>query len=253
MPAIPKVKTILITQPKPDTEKSPYFDLAKKYTLKIDFRPFIQLEPISGIEFRKDKVYILNYSGIIFTSRNAVDHFFRICTEMRITIPESMKYFCMSDSIAFYLQKYVLYRKRKVFHGKQTVLDLIEVIKKHPQEKLLLPCTDVHKQEIPLCLKEHNIDFKEAVIYKTVCSDLSDLAKVKYDMLVFFTPSGVKSLLKNFPKFKQNTTRIAAFGPTTSQAVLDSGLRLDIQAPIPGMPSMTMAIEHYLKKILKQK
>lgn len=246
-----RVKTILVTQPKPETDKSPYFDLAKKFNLKIDFRPFIHIEPIAAAEFRKSRTNILDYTAIIMTSRNAVDHFFRIAGEMRVTVPETMKYFCISESTAFYLQKYVLYRKRKIFYGKQTILDLIDVIKKHKTEKFLLPCTDIHKQEIPDTLEEHGIEFKKAVIYKTVASDLSDLANVNYDVLVFFSPSGIKSLMKNFPKFKQNDTRIAAFGPATAQAVADAGLRLDIQAPVPAAPSMTMALEHYIKKANK--
>jgi len=243
-----KVKSILVTQPKPETDKSPYYDLAKKYNVKIDFRPFIHVEPIPAIDFRKDRVNILDYSAVIFTSRNAADNFFRICTEMRVNVPESMKYFCVSESTAFYLQKYVVYRKRKIFYGKQTINDLMDVIKKHRKEKFLVPCTDIHKQEIFDTLETHAIEYTKAVIYKTVASDLSDLANVNYDVLVFFSPSGIKSLLKNFPKFKQSTTRIAAFGPTTAQAVLDAGLRLDIQAPVPAAPSMTMALEQYMKK-----
>ncbi len=243
-----KVKSILVTQPKPETDKSPYFDLAKKYGVKIDFRPFIHVEPIAAKDFRKDRINILDYSAVIFTSRNAADNFFRICVEMRVTVPESMKYFCVSESTAFYLQKYVVYRKRKIFYGKQTINDLMDVIKKHRKEKFLVPCTDIHKQEIFETLDANEIEYTKAVIYKTVASDLSDLANVNYDVLVFFSPSGIKSLFKNFPKFKQNATRIAAFGPTTAQAVLDAGLKLDIQAPVPAAPSMTMALEQYIKK-----
>jgi uroporphyrinogen-III synthase len=246
-----KVKSILVTQPRPETEKSPYFDLAKKYNLKIDFRPFIQIEPIHAIEFRKNRINIADYNAVILTSRNAADHFFRICGEMRVAVPETMKYFCVSESTAYYLQKYVIYRKRKIFFGKQTIGDLIDVIKKHNDPKYLVPCTDIHKQEIFDELEANNIKFTKAVIYKTVAADLSDLANVNYDVLVFFSPSGIKSLLKNFPKFKQNSTRIAAFGPTTAQAVVEAGLRLDIQAPIPAAPSMTMALEQYIKKANK--
>lgn len=246
-----KVKNILVTQPKPETEKSPYFELAKKYNVKIEFRPFIHIEGVSAKEFRKYKINILECTSIIFTSRNAVDHFFRICSELRITVPDTMKYFCISESTAFYLQKYIVYRKRKVFHGKQTIADLIEVIKKHRKEKFFLPCSDIHKQEIVDFLLENDIDFVKAVIFHTVASDLSDMCNVSYDMLVFFSPSGITSLLKNFSKFRQNNTRIAAFGPTTAKAVLDAKLRLDIQAPIPGVSSMTMAIEQYLKKVNK--
>jgi uroporphyrinogen-III synthase len=246
-----KVKSILVTQPKPETEKSPYFDLAKKYNLKIEFRPFIDLEPVHAIEFRKSRINILDYTAVILTSRNAVDHFFRLCKENRVAVPESMKYFCVSESTAYYLQKYVLFRKRKIFFGKQTTADLLDVMKKYGEPKYLVPCTDIHKQEIFDELDANNIQYKKAVIYKTVASDLSDLANVNYDVLVFFSPSGIKSLFKNFPKFKQNNTRIAAFGPTTAQAVVESGLHLDIQAPVPAAPSMTMALESYIKKANK--
>ena len=243
-----KVKSILVTQPKPETEKSPYYDLSKKYSVKIDFRPFIHVEPISAKEFRKDKVNIQEHTAVIFSSRNAADHFFRMCIEMRVNVPETMKYFCVSESTAYYLQKFVVYRKRKIFFGKQTIVDLMDVIKKHKKEKFLVPCTDIHKQEIFETLDTHGIDYTKAMMYKTVASDLSDLAEVNYDVLVFFSPSGITSLFKNFPKFKQNNTRIAAFGPTTAQAVLDAGLHLDIQAPMPAAPSMTMALEQYIRK-----
>lgn len=246
-----KVKSILVTQSRPETEKSPYFDLAKKYNIKIDFRPFIHVEGISGGTFRKDRINLADYSAVILTSRHAADHFFRISNEMRFNNLEDLKYFCVSESTAFYLQKYVIFRKRKIFYGKQNIYDLIDVIKKHKKEKFILPCSDIHKQEIPETLAEHDIEFKKAVIYRTVCSDLSELAHVNYDMLVFFSPSGITSLFKNFPKFKQNATRIAAFGMTTSQAVIDAGLRLDVKAPVPEAPSMTMAIEQYLKKVNK--
>lgn len=248
-----KVKTILVSQPKPETEKSPYFDLAKKCNVKIDFRPFIHVEGIPAADFRKDRVNIADHTAVILTSRNAVDHFFRICQEMRVTVPETMKYFCISESTAYYLQKYVVYRKRKIFHGKQTFSDLIDVIKKHKDEKFLLPSTDIAKEEVPEILDQHKIKYTKAVIYRTVCSDLSDLANVNYDVLVFFSPSGIKSLFQNFPKFKQNKTRIAAFGPTTAKAVEEAGLRLDIHAPTPAAPSMTMALEQYIKKVNKGK
>lgn len=247
-----KVKSILVSQPKPETEKSPYFDLAKKYNIKIDFRPFIHVEGISAADFRKEKINIASYKAVIMTSRNAVDHFFRICKEMRITVPETLKYFCISESTAFYLQKYVLYRKRKIFYGKQNISDLLDTLKKHKAEKFLLPSSDIQKEEIPEILEKNNIKFTRAIIYKTVCSDLSDLANVNYDVLVFFSPAGIKSLFENFPKFKQNKTRIAAFGPTTSQAVKDAGLELDISAPIPAAPSMTMALDQYIKEANKK-
>jgi len=248
-----KVKSILVTQPKPESEKSPYFDLARKCTVKIDFRPFIHIEGVSAIEFRKERITILDHTAIILTSRNAVDHFFRMCSEMRVTVPETMKYFCISESTAYYLQKYVQYRKRKIFHGKQTFTDLIDVLKKHKEEKYLLPCSDRHKEEIPDVLDELKINYTKAIMYKTVCSDLSDLANVNYDILVFFSPSGIKSLFQNFPKFKQNKTRIAAFGPTTAKAVKEAGLNLDIHAPTQKFPSMTMALEDYITRANKAK
>lgn len=247
-----KVKRILVSQPKPESEKSPYFDLAKKYKVKIDFRPFIHLEGVHAREFRKERINILDHNAVILTSRNAVDHFFRLCKEMRAPISDSLKYFCISESTAYYLQKYVIYRKRKIFHGKQIFSDLMEVILKHKEDKFLLPCSDILKGEMPVILKKNNINFTKAVFYKTVCSDLSDLADVNYDMLVFFSPSGIKSLFKNFPDFKQNNTRIAAFGPTTTLAVKEYGLRLDVKAPTQNAPSMTMAIEQYVKKSNKR-
>jgi uroporphyrinogen-III synthase len=209
------------------------------------------VEGIPGSEFRKDRINMAEFPSVILTSRNAVDHFFRMAAEMRVAIPDTLKYFCISESTAFYLQKYVVYRKRKIFYGKGTTSDLLELIKKHKKDKFLLPCSDIHKQEIPEVLDQHNIDYSKAVIYRTVASDLSDLAEVNYDMLVFFSPSGITSLFKNFPKFKQKDTRIAAFGPTTAQAVIDADLKLDVQAPVPESPSMTMAIEQYLKKVNK--
>lgn len=250
---IQRVKTILVSQPKPEGDKSPYFDLAKKCNVKVDFRSFIHVEGISAREFRKEKINILEHSAVILTSRNGVDNFFRLCEEMRITVPESMKYFCISESTAFYLQKYVQYRKRKIFYGNQKFIDLMDVIKKNKGEKFLLLCSDIHKDEIPEILDEYKINYTKAVIYRTVCSDLSDLSDVKYDILVFFSPSGIKSLFQNFPDFEQNNTRIATFGPTTAQAARDAGLILDIGAPMPNAPSMTMAIENYLKLANKGK
>lgn len=241
------IKSILVTQPSPETEKNPYSDLAKKHKLKIDFREFIQIEGVDVKEFRKDRINIPDYSAIILTSRNAVDHFFRVCKEIRYTVPDTLKYFCISESTAYYLQKYVVFRKRKIFHGKQTFSELVDLIKKHKEENFLLPCTDIHKQEITTLLDQNNIKYNKAVLYRTVASDLSDLADIKYDMLVFFSPSGIESLLMNFPKFKQESTKIAAFGATTATAVKQAGLRLDIHAPQPMFPSMTMAIEHFIK------
>lgn len=241
-----KIKSILVSQPEPTTPKSPYFDLAEKYKLKIDFRPFIQVDPVPAQEFRQSRISLLEHSAVIFTSRNSVDHFFRMAEEMRVNVPESMKYFCVSESTAYYLQKYVVYRKRKIFHGKQRFEDLLDVIKKHKNEMFLFPCSDIHNDRVTEKLENLNVKFNKAILYKTVAADLSDLENVYYDILVFFSPSGIESLLKNFPDFKQNDTKIAAFGPTTEKAVLDNNLRLDIYAPLPKAPSMSMAIEQFI-------
>ncbi|RDC65997.1 uroporphyrinogen-III synthase [Adhaeribacter pallidiroseus] len=243
-----KIKSILVTQPKPTNDNSPYLTLAQKYGIKVDFREFIQVEPVPYKEFRKDKVNILEHTAVIFTSRNAVDHFFRICAESKIEMPAEMKYFCISEQTAYYLQKYIVLRKRKLFTGEKTATDLFDVIKKHKNEKFLYPCSNIRKDDIPEFMRANNFNFTEAVIYKTVAADLSDLAEVKYDCIAFFSPSGIHSLFVNFPDFKQNNTRIAAFGPTTAQAVLDANLELDIVAPMPNAPSMTGAIELYIQK-----
>lgn len=241
-----KIKKILVSQPKPQNEKSPYFELAKKHNLKIDFRSFIHIEGIAAKEFRQSRIDISNHSAVIFTSKTAIDHFFRICEEMRVPIPDSLKYFCVSESIAYYLQKYIVYRKRKVFVGTNNFKGLMELILKHNEEKFLIPLSDMHKPEIPEQLDKNKINYSIAILYRTICSDLSDLSDVNYDILVFFSPSGIKSLLKNFPDFKQNNTKIAAFGPTTTLAVKKAGLHLDIEAPTSKAPSMTMALEQYI-------
>jgi uroporphyrinogen-III synthase len=243
-----KIKSILVTQPKPINDNSPYLAIAEKYGIKVDFREFIQVDPVPFKEFRKDKINILDHTAIIFTSRNAVDHFFRICQESKIEMPAEMKYFCISEQTAHYLQKYIVLRKRKLFTGERTAADLFDIIKKHKNEKFLFPCSNIRKNDIPDFMRENNLHFTEAVIYKTVAADLSDLAEVKYDCLAFFSPSGIHSLFINFPDFVQDNTRIAAFGPTTAQAVIDAGLELDIVAPMPNAPSMTGAIEMYIKK-----
>lgn len=248
-----KVKSVLVSQPKPETEKSPYFDLSENCKVKVDFRSFIHVEGVSSKEFRQQKVNLLDFDAVIFTSRNAVDHYFRAAEESRVKIPDTMKYFCISESTAFYLQKYIVYRKRKIFYGKQRFADLITVLKKHKEHNFLLPCADILRQNIPNLLKENAINFKPVTLYKTVCSDLSDLKDVNYDVLVFFSPSGIKSLYQNFPDFKQNDTRIAVFGPTTAKAAEDAGLNIDISAPQPESPSMTKALELYIKKANKGK
>jgi len=247
------IKTILVSQPEPEGDKSPYFDLAEKHNLKIDFRSFIHIEGISAQEFRSQKVNIPEHTAVILTSKTAVDHFFRIATEIRFEVPDTMKYFCISEAVAYYLQKYVTYRKRKIFFGKQTIEDLMDVMKKHKNEKYLLPCTDILRDKIPETLEAHKIDFSKAVLYRTVASDLSDLENIFYDMLVFFSPGGIESLMKNFPDFKQNSTLIAVFGPTTAHAVTKNNLRVDLCAPTSIAPSMTAAIENYVKDALKLK
>lgn len=243
-----KVSSILVSQPEPQDDKSPYFKLAEKYKIKIDFRPFIQIDPVDAKEFRKQKVDILSHTAVIFTSRNAVDHFFRLATENKVEIPSDMKYFCISEQTANYLQKYIVIRKRKIFTGFRTAEDLIEVLKKHKNEKYIFPCSNIRKEDIPDFLKDNGYTYSEAIIYETVASDLSDLADVNYDIIAFFSPSGINSLLVNFPDFKQNNTRIAAFGPTTAKAVKDANLILDIEAPLPNAPSMTGALELYIKQ-----
>lgn len=245
------IKTILVSQPKPEGNKSPYFDLAKKYDLKIDFRSFIQVDGIGAPEFRQQKIDIAAHSAVILTSKTAVDHFFRVAEEIRFEVPDAMKYFCISEAVAYYLQKYVTYRKRKIFFGKQSITDLVDVLKKHKKEKFLLPCTDILRDKIPMTLEENDLNFTKAILYRTVASDLSDLEDVYYDMLVFYSPGGIESLLKNFPNFKQNNTVIAAFGPTTANAVVKNNLRLDLHAPQPNAPSMTGAIENFVKDQIK--
>ena len=244
-----KVKTILVSQPEPKAENSPYFDLQQQQKVKIDFRPFIHVEDVSTKEIRLQKVDFSKFTAIILTSRNAVDHFFRVAEKMRFKVPDSMKYFCQSEAVAYYLQKYVVYRKRKIYVGKRTFPELITLISKYKDESFLLPSSDKLKPSVPLALDELGVRWKQAVFYKTVISDLSDLADVYYDILVFFSPSGIESLFKNFPDFKQNKTRISAYGNSTIKAAEDAGLVVQIKAPTPKSPSMTMAIEQYVEKI----
>lgn len=249
-----KIKSILVTQEAPTDLASPYYKIAEAYSLKIDFRPFIQVEPVPVKEFRKQKIEILNYTAIIFTSRNAVDHFFTLCRELKIEMPSDMKYFCISEQTSNYLQKYIVIRKRKIFTGQKDTRDLLDIIKKqeiakkHKNERFLFPCSDIRKNDIPDFLRENGYTFSEAITHHTVAADLSDLKEVFYDVLAFFSPSGIHSLFTNFPDFKQGNTRIAAFGPATAKAVKDAGLVLDIEAPLPNAPSMTGALELYIKK-----
>lgn len=243
------IKKLLVSQPKPASEKSPYFDIAAKYGVEIDFRPFIKVEPLSSKEFRQQKVSILDHTAVVFTARTAIDHFFHLCEELRVTIPETMKYFCMTEAIAVYLQKYIVYRKRKIFYGQNGKLDdLVAVIAKHSKEKYLVPVSDVHKDDLLAMLEAKKINFTKAVMYRTVSNDFGADEKFDYDMLVFFSPAGITSLMKNFPNFKQEDIKIGCFGPTTAKAVKEAGLRLDVEAPTPEAPSMTAALEMYLKK-----
>ncbi len=244
-----KIKRILVSQPEPSSEKSPYYTLAEKNKLEIDFRQFIQVEGVSLKEFRNQKVDILEHTAVIFTSRTAIDHFFRICEEQRISVPESLKYFCITESVAHYLQKYIVYRKRKIFFGENKFTSLLEIIKKHSGESFLLPLSEPHKKDVCKQLDTAKIAYTKAILYRTISSDLSDLKDFNYDMLVFFSPSGIKSLFDNFPDFKQNGIIIASFGPNTAKAAKDAGLKLDVKAPTPEAPSMTMAIEQYVENM----
>lgn len=246
-----KVKTILVSQPEPSSEKSPYNRLQEKHKLTVNFRPFIHVEGASAKEVRQQKIDFNKFDNIILTSRNAVDHFFRLCKEMRYAVPDSTKYFCLSEAVAYYLQKYVVYRKRKVYVGEGKISDLKSVFKKFDKESFLFPTSDMLKKDVPDFLDELNLNWQRAILYRTVVSDLSDLRDVYYDILTFFSPSGIESLFKNFPDFKQNKTRIAAYGNSTIKAAEEAGLNVQIKAPTPNSPSMTMAIEQYVEKINK--
>jgi len=248
-----KIKKILVSQPKPTTEKSPYFDISEKYNVKIDFRPFIKVEPILAKEFRTQRISILDHTAIIFNARHGIDHFFRLCEEMRITIPETMKYFCVSETVAVYLQRYIHYRKRKVFYGATGKLaELVVIMNKHLDEKYLFITSDVQNEDTLAALEKSKITLNKAVMYKTVSNDFGREEEFNYDMLIFFSPIGIASLLKNFPNFDQGEIQIGCFGATTAQAVRDANLRIDIEAPLPGVPSMTMAIDNFLKENLKK-
>jgi uroporphyrinogen-III synthase len=243
------IKKLLVSQPKPASEKSPYFSIAEKYGVEIDFRPFIKVEPLAVKEFRQQRISVLDYTAVIFTARTAIDHFFHLCEDMRVVIPETMKYFCMTDTIAVYLQKYIVYRKRKIFYGQTgRPEDLVAVIAKHAKEKYLMPMSDVHKDDLINLLNTKKIHYKTSVMYRTVSTEFSKDEKFDYDMLLFFSPAGISSLLKNFPDFKQENIKIGCFGPTTAKAALEAGLRLDVEAPTPEAPSMTAALELYLKQ-----
>ncbi|AEK22438.1 uroporphyrinogen-III synthase [Capnocytophaga canimorsus] len=247
-----KVKTILVSQPEPNAENSPYAQIIENQKVKVDFRPFIAVEGVTAKDIRRQKIDLTKFTAIILTSRKAVDHYFRIAEEMRFKVPDTMKYFCQSEAVAFYLQKYITYRKRKIYVGKKDFADLLVLMKKYKDEQFLLPGSDVLKPEIPIALNDLKIKWERGVFYRTVHCDLSDLKAIDYDILAFFSPSGIESLFKNFPDFKQEKTRIAVFGDSTMKAAQEAGLNIDIKAPAPGVPSMTMALEQYISKVNKK-
>jgi uroporphyrinogen-III synthase len=240
-----KLKSILVAQPKPETEKSPFLDIARKYKLKVDFIPFFHMEGVPAKEFRRKRIHLDEFTAVIFTSRHSIDHYFRLCHELRFETPETMKYFCTSEAVAFYIQKHTQFRKRKVFYGQYNIHDLAPILRKHRNEKYLLPHSNTHNKEVDKVLNKEKINYTKVLFYRSVPSDLSGI-KLEYDILVFFSPADIKSLQKNFPKFRQSNIKIAAFGSATAKAVKEAGLRLDIHAPTPEFPSMISAIENYL-------
>lgn len=243
------VKKILVSQPKPSSDKSPYFDIARKYGVEIVFRPFIKVESLSPREFRAQRIDILEHTAIIFTSRHAIDHFFNLCKEMRVNIPEDMKYFCITETVALYIQKYVQYRKRKVFFGATGKIDdLIPTMVKHKNERYFVPMSDVHSNEIQELLESKKLQFTQGVMYRTVSNDFAEDEPFDYDMLIFFSPSGISALLKNFPDFQQRDIAIATFGVHTAKAAKDAGLSVQIEAPTPKYASITSALADYLKE-----
>lgn len=247
-----KIKKILVSQPQPTTEKSPYYDIIDKYSVKIDFRPFIKVEPISAKEFRSQRINITDHTAIIFNARHGIDHFFHLCEELRVIVPETMKYFCVSETVALYLQKYIQYRKRKIFFSQTGKFsDLAVLLNKHAEEKYLYITSDIRNEETMSILENAKINFDQAIMYRTVSNHISEDELKDYDMLVFFSPAGIKSLLESVPNMEQGDRFIASFGSTTAQAVHDAGLRLDLEAPSPGVPSMTMALDNFLKEIKK--
>ena len=249
-----KIKKVLVSQPRPTSEKSPYYDIAEKYGVKIDFRPFIKVECLTAREFRKQRVSILDYTAVIFTSRHAIDHFFHLCQDLRVVIPDTMKYFCVSETVALYIQKYVQYRKRKVFFAQTGKFeDLLTPISKHKSERYLVPMSDVHNDDVKNALDRIKVQHAEAVMYRTVSNDFQPGEAFDYDMLVFFSPAGVNSLQKNFPDFQQNDIKIGTFGSTTAQAVRNAGLRLDLEAPSVQAPSMTAALDIFIRENNKGK
>ncbi len=247
----PKIKNILITQSAPSEENSPYKNIEKKFKVKVEYKSFIDIEGLSVSEFRKQNLHPLDFTAVILTSKHAVDNYFRLCKELRVELPADMKYFCISNTTAQYLQKYIVIRKRKLFVGTKTAEDLIELVKKHQKDKYIFPCSDMARTELTKYMHENGYSIKEAIVYKTVYSDLSEIKNKNFDLIAFFSPSAIESLFKNFPDYQQNNTRIAVFGPTTSQAAKERGLKVDIEAPQPNLPSMAMAIESYLQQCEK--
>lgn len=242
-----KIKSILVSQPAPQGDSSPYTEIAKKEKIKIDFKPFIHVEGVDAKELRTQKIDLSQYTGIIFTSKNAIDHYFRLAEEMRFSVPDSMRYICQSEAIANYLQKHIVYRKRKISFGEKSLSDLLPLFKKHNEEKYLLPCSDVLTEETSKVLNNAGIDWTKAIMYRTVASNLSEVKIEDYDMLVFFSHQGIKSLFQNFPDFQQGDKKIAVFGATTQNAAEEAGLRIDVMAPSKETPSMTMALEKFMK------
>jgi uroporphyrinogen-III synthase len=249
-----KVKKILISQPAPKTEKSPYFDIAEKYHVLMEFRPFIRVEGLEAKEFRQQRINIQDYTAVVFTAKTAIDHYFSLCEELRITMPETMKYFCISEAVALYLQKYIIYRKRKIFFSATGKMDgLASALTKHNKEKFLVPVSDVHIEELTAVLDEKKVDYTKTVMYRTVSNDITEAEILSYDMLIFFSPAGIVSLFKNVPNFQQEDKVIGCFGASTAKAVRDASLRLDCEAPLPGIPSMTAALDAFLKENHKAK
>jgi uroporphyrinogen-III synthase len=248
------IKKILVSQPKPSSEKSPYFDIAERHHVEIVFRPFIKVEGVSAKEFRQQKISLSEFTAIVFTSRHAIDHFFALAKELRFPVPEDMKYFCITEQVALYIQKYVQYRKRKIFYGSTgKFADLIPTMAKHKTERYFVPLSDVHSDEIAQMLDEKKLKHTEGVMYRTVPNDFVGDEPFDYDLLVFFSPSGVQSLLQTFPNFKQGDMAIACFGPTTAKAIRDAGLRLDLEAPTPKYPSITSALNAFIEEVNKKK
>lgn len=240
-----KVKKILISQPAPSSDKSPFSELISRHKVEIDFRPFITVEGVTVKEFRAQRVDVLAHTAVIFTSRKTIDNFFRICEECRIAVPEDMKYFCVTEAIALYLQKYIVYRKRKIFYGTATFADLMEVVGKHKDEKFLVALSDPHKPEIQQLLAKAGVKFTKIILAHTVPADLSDIAIEKYDLVACYSSADIKALHQNFSALPEGMI-VATLGNATAREAITSGLAVDIMAPTPKYPSLTMAIDKYI-------